>query len=108
MSSAKASRASARKSNERPRGQALMRIGLGGKYLIGITLGFVLLGTLVYGGFRLQRNAYSELSKTLATQMQLQGEASLERRGEAVATLLADALTNPVYFVDLERIGEIT
>ena len=85
-----------------------MRIGLGGKYLVGITLGFILLGALVYGGFRLQRTTYDELSTLLARSMQLQGERGLERRGEAVATLLADALTNPVYFVDLERIGEVT
>ena len=39
--------------------------------------------------------------------MQTQAREDLERRGEAMALLLAEALVNPVYFNDLQAIGQV-
>ncbi|HVF35538.1 MAG TPA: EAL domain-containing protein [Candidatus Saccharimonadia bacterium] len=84
-----------------------VRLGLVGKYFVALAIGLVLFLAFVYAGYRAQREAYRELAAASAQSMQAQGQESLERRGAAVAALLADALTNPVYFVDLQAIGVI-
>ena len=84
-----------------------MRLGLAGKYFLALGIGLVLFLAFVYAGYRAQREAYVELASVSAESMATQGQENLERRGAAVVALLADALTNPVYFVDLQAIGLI-
>ncbi len=84
-----------------------MRLGLAGKSFLALGAGSVLFAAFVYAGFRAQRDAYHELAAASAQSMQAQGQQGLERRGAAIARLLAEALTNPVYFVDLQAMGAI-
>ncbi|HET9483225.1 MAG TPA: EAL domain-containing protein [Xanthomonadales bacterium] len=84
-----------------------MRFGLSGRYFLALGIGLLLFVAFVYAGYRAQREAYRELAAVSAQSMLAQGQQGLERRGAAIAALLADALANPVYFVDLQVIGVI-
>jgi diguanylate cyclase (GGDEF)-like protein len=84
-----------------------VRFGLTARFALAVGVGFVLLGMLVYGGWRVQRDGYRALTHLTTESMREQGQGDLEKRGQAMASLLADALTNPVYFTDIKAIGEI-
>ncbi|HVF36037.1 MAG TPA: hypothetical protein VND91_12005, partial [Candidatus Saccharimonadia bacterium] len=83
------------------------RLGLAGKYFVALAVGLVLFLAFVYAGYRAQSEAYRELAEVSSQSMQAQGHEALVRRGAAITALLADALANPVYFVDLQAIGVI-
>ena len=55
---------------------------------------------------RRQHQAQDGLVEASASAMQALVTDALERRGEAVARLLAESLANPLYYFDLARIGE--
>ncbi|HET7842673.1 MAG TPA: hypothetical protein VFL14_00870, partial [Xanthomonadales bacterium] len=84
-----------------------MRLGLQGRFSLAVGVGLVLLGTLLYLGWRTQEQGYEQLAAVSSAAMDQQAQRNLARRGQAMAELLADALTNPVYFVDLEAIGDV-
>jgi diguanylate cyclase (GGDEF)-like protein len=84
-----------------------MRLGLTGKFALAVTVGLGLLAALLAGAWRAQRDSHDELARLSMESMRAQGQRALERRGLALASTLADTLTNPVYFVDLKAIGEI-
>ncbi len=84
-----------------------MRLGLQGRFAAAVAIGLVLLAALLYAGFRTQQAGYEQLAAVSSGAMDQQAQRNLARRGQAIAQLLADALTNPVYFVDLEAIGEV-
>ena len=84
-----------------------MRLGLQGRFSLAVAIGLVLLASILYLGWRVQQRGYEQLSAVSAGAMDQQAQRNLARRGQAMAELLADSLTNPVYFVDLEAIGDV-
>ena len=86
----------------------MLRIGLQARYTIAVSVGMALVAALVWTSLRVQRAGDAQMAQLAAEDVDAIGRMGLERRGRTVAELLADALTNPVYFVDLKAIGEIT
>jgi hypothetical protein len=85
-----------------------MRLGgLQGRFSFAVAVGLLLLGLLLFLGWRTQEQGYAQLAGVSAGAMDQQAQRNLARRGQAIAQLLADSLTNPVYFVDLEAIGDV-
>ena len=84
-----------------------MRLGLGGQFGLGAAASLALAGTLIYGGWRVQHEGDNRLVQFSAESMQTQAREDLERRGEAIALLLSETLVNPVYFNDLQAIGQV-
>ncbi len=84
-----------------------MRWGLGVQFGLGAAASLALAALLIYGGWRAQHEGDTRLVRFSAEAMQNQGREDLERRGDAIALLLAEALVNPVYFNDLQAIGQV-
>ncbi len=83
-----------------------MRLGLSFKYGMMLALGLVLLGALIVGAVRGQQSADREIAAMSAGAMRDQGSNALASRGEALANVLAETLTNPLYYNDLDAIGD--
>jgi diguanylate cyclase (GGDEF)-like protein len=84
-----------------------LRFGLQARYfaLMLVTLGLTLVAFTAawyhqLGGFR----EVASISREAMHENAVQG---VRKRGEAVARLLADAMTNPLYYFDLQSVGEI-
>ena len=85
-----------------------MRFGLQARYLI-VMLGTLALLLAVLGAAWLQqRESHRQVAELSRDSMHQLAVGSLAKRGEAMASLLADTLTNPLYFFDLGSVGEIT
>ena len=84
-----------------------MRLGLGAQFGLGAAASLALAGALIYGAWRLQHEGDMRLVEFSAASMQTHAREDLERRGEAIALLLSEALVNPVYFNDLQAIGQV-
>jgi diguanylate cyclase (GGDEF)-like protein len=84
-----------------------MRLGLGAQFGLGAVASLAFAAALIYGGWRVQQEGDSRLVQHSAESMQSQAREDLERRGDAIALLLAEALVNPVYFSDLQSIGQV-
>ncbi len=85
----------------------MIRLGLQARFLLTAAVGLALLLVLAYGVWRLERSGTDQLISLTSGEMRAQSQENLERRGLVMAELLADSLTNPMYFVDLKAIGEI-
>ncbi len=84
-----------------------MRIGLRGKFLLSLlATTLVWVGVLAFGWSSGSRAIDAMLSQG-ETSMREQGRAALADRGVQLATFLADALTNPVYYTDLLTVREV-
>ena len=84
-----------------------MRFGLQSKFLAG--MGLVLVGVLALMAVMWQRQAAMQaqvFDVGRQTMRDLVGER-LKRRGESTVVQLADALTNPMYYSDLDAIGDL-
>jgi len=86
----------------------MLRIGLKGRYAIVVATSVLLIAALLWGVVRVQREGDRQMAELVASEVREVGGTALERRGRSVAQLLSEALTNPVYFVDLEAIGDFT
>ena len=86
----------------------MLRIGLKGRYAIVVATSVLLIAALLWGVVRVQREGDRQMAELVASEVREVGGMALERRGRSVAQLLSEALTNPVYFVDLEAIGDFT
>jgi diguanylate cyclase (GGDEF)-like protein len=80
--------------------------------LYGRTIGMValiLLAVLVtfWISVREQQQTQAELTALSIDSLRKMAGEGIERRGEAIARLLGEALTNPLYYFDLALIGEI-
>jgi len=84
-----------------------LRLGLQAKFLVG--MGVVLLVVLALMGLMWQRqNAMQvEVSGAGREAMRQLISERLKRRGESTVTQLAESLTNPMYYSDLDAIGDI-
>jgi diguanylate cyclase (GGDEF)-like protein len=84
-----------------------LRFGLQARYfvLMGLTLALTL-AAFVFAWEQQSRgfNEVAGISREAMHDTALQG---FRKRGEAVAKLLADAMTNPLYYFDLQSVGEI-
>ncbi len=85
-----------------------VRFGLQAKFLAGISV--VLLGLLLLFGlmWQRQRGMQEEVSRLGRDSMRQLVSERLRRRGELAVTQLADTLTNPMYYSDLDAIGTIS
>jgi diguanylate cyclase (GGDEF)-like protein len=84
-----------------------VRFGLQSKFLAG--MGLVLVGVLALMAVMWQRQAAMQaqvFDVGRQTMRDLVGER-LKRRGESTVVQLADALTNPMYYSDLDAIGDL-
>ena len=85
-----------------------LRFGLQAKFLAG--MGVVLLGLLLLFAllWQRQRSMQEEVSGLGRDSMRQLVSERLKRRGELAVAQLADTLTNPMYYSDLDAIGAIT
>lgn len=85
-----------------------LRFGLQARFLAG--MGIVLLGLLLLFGlmWQRQRTMQEEVSGLGRDSMRELVSDRLRRRGELAVAQLADTLTNPMYYSDLDAIGAIT
>ena len=70
-----------------------------------LTIGAVLLS--FWFGVREQTKAQQGLSALSVEAMRAMAATSVSKRGESIARMLAETLTNPLYYFDLARIGEV-
>ena len=84
-----------------------LRFGLQARFLLG--MGVALLMVLALLALLLQRQStmQSEVDVLAREAMQSMAADALSRRGEATVEQLADSLTNPLYYSDLDAIGII-
>jgi diguanylate cyclase (GGDEF)-like protein len=83
-------------------------LGLQGRYALVVVVVLALVAALLWSGARVQAEGDRRMAALAAEEVQGLGRQALEQRGRTLANLLAEALTNPVYFVDLEAIGGFT
>lgn len=84
-----------------------LRVGLQGRFLAVLAATIVMVAVIVVGLWSQQRATYGEVETLSHESMEALALESLRARGRALATGLADSLVNPVYYFDLERIGEM-
>ena len=84
-----------------------LRFGLQAKFLVG--MGVVLVGVLALIGLMWQRQTsmQNEVSNVGRDSMRELVSERLKRRGESNVAQLAESLTNPLYYSDLDAIGDI-
>jgi diguanylate cyclase (GGDEF)-like protein len=84
-----------------------MRFGLQARYFA-LMLATLLLTLAAFGAAWYQQKAgfreVAEISRDAMHESAVQG---VRKRGEAIARLLADAMTNPLYYFDLQSVGEV-
>jgi diguanylate cyclase (GGDEF)-like protein len=85
----------------------MLRFGLQAKFLAGMAI--VLLGVLALIGLMWQRQSsmQAEVANVGRDSMHQLVSDRLKRRGESSVAQLADSLTNPMYYSDLDAIGAI-
>ncbi|MEZ5463715.1 MAG: EAL domain-containing protein [Lysobacteraceae bacterium] len=83
-----------------------MRLGLHVRFLIGLLATLLLVLAVMGGLWWQQRATASEQAQISREAMHQMAFTSMERRGAGLASLLADALVNPLYYFDIVRIGE--
>ena len=86
----------------------MLRFGLKGRYAMLVAGGLLALALLLLGVGRVQREGDLRMAEVAADEVRALGRLALEQRGRTLAYVLAEALTNPLYFVDLEVIGDFT
>ena len=77
------------------------------RFLIGMLATLLLVLGVMAGVWWQQRAAAQEQAQISREAMHQMAFTSMEHRGEGLASLLADALVNPLYYFDIVRIGEI-
>jgi HAMP domain-containing protein len=85
-----------------------VRFGLQARFLVG--MGIVLLGLLLLFAllWQRQRSMEDEVSTLGRESMRQLVSDRLRKRGELAVAQLADTLTNPMYYSDLDAIGTLT
>src|SRR5690606_12861661 len=85
-----------------------MRFGLQARYLTVMLGTLAMLLAVLAGAWLQQRESHRQVAEISRESMHELAVGSLAKRGEAMASLLADTLTNPLYYFDLVTVGEIT
>lgn len=86
----------------------MMPSGLKARSLLAMLAILAVVLLLLSAAWLQQRESHREIASLSRGSMQELSLAALRSRGEAMASLLADALTNPLYYFDLLAVGEIT
>ena len=86
----------------------MLRLGLKGRYALVAATAMVVLALLLAAIAIVQRDGDRRMAGVAGDEVRALGRMALEQRGRTLAHVLAEALTNPVYFVDLEAIGDFT
>jgi diguanylate cyclase (GGDEF)-like protein len=84
------------------------RIGLQGQLLALMGLALAIFATSILLLWQRQALMQAEVTRVSGKAMHDLVIEALRRRGETTATQLADSLTNPLYYFDLDAIGTIT
>lgn len=84
------------------------RIGLQGQLIALMGLALIIFATLMLLLWQRQNTMQSEVTRISGKAMHDLVIEALRRRGESTATQLADSLTNPLYYFDLDAIGTIS
>lgn len=84
-----------------------LRVGLQGRLVLVIATAVVLVTLVVAALWVQQRAIYRDLEGISADYMREAAEEGLRHRGEALVVQLADSMANPLYYFDLERLGEM-
>jgi diguanylate cyclase (GGDEF)-like protein len=84
-----------------------MRFGLQARYFALMTLTLALTLAAFAFAWQQQSRGFGEVSALSREAMHDSAVQGVRKRGEAIAQLLADAMTNPLYYFDLQSVGEI-
>jgi EAL domain-containing protein (putative c-di-GMP-specific phosphodiesterase class I)/GGDEF domain-containing protein len=84
-----------------------MHVGLQTRFVIATAAALALVLAMIWGVLAVQREADRETSVLALEALERQGMAGVEQRGRTMAALMAETLVNPVYYVDLDRIGGV-
>jgi diguanylate cyclase (GGDEF)-like protein len=85
----------------------MMHVGLQTRFAIAAAAALALVLAMIWGVLAVQRDADRETSSLALEALERQGLAGVEQRGRTMTALMAEALVNPVYYVDLDRIGGV-
>lgn len=83
------------------------RLGLRGELLALLTAVLVLVLVLFSAGWVREKASNSEIRGMTSAALRDLAREGLKRRGETLASQLADAATNPLYYQDLAQLGEL-
>lgn len=83
------------------------RLGLRGELLALLTAVLVLVLVLFSAGWVREKASNSEIRGMTGAALRDLAREGLKRRGETLASQLADAATNPLYYQDLAQLGEL-
>ena len=84
-----------------------IRFGLQARYALIVSAVLALLLTVLAFAWLQQRDGHRQVAELSRDSMHDLSVGGIARRGETMASLLADTLTNPLYFFDLVTVGEI-
>ncbi len=82
-------------------------VGLRGRFLALLALSLVLAVAILAIALREQWRGQQELAAISGEAMREMVEQGVRKRGESMASQLAEALANPLYYFDLHSVGEI-
>lgn len=83
------------------------RLGLRGELLLLLAIILTLVLAVLAAVWVDEKNSNNEIRTLASSALRDLTRESLKKRGEALATQLADAATNPLYYMDLARLGEL-
>jgi len=84
-----------------------MRLGLQARFMLAMLATLMVVVALAWALWQRQSQTFQELSRLSAESVHQLTFDELARRGGATAAQLAGQLVNPMYYVDLDRIGEL-
>lgn len=84
-----------------------MRLGLQSRFMLAMLATLLVVVALAWALWLRQSQTFRELTQISAESVHELTFDELARRGNAMAEQLADELVNPIYYVDLDRIGEL-
>jgi diguanylate cyclase (GGDEF)-like protein len=85
----------------------LPRIGLRSRYLLLLAATLTVVLLVLGAAWQQQRSGHREVAQLSREAMRELALAGVRERGESLARLLSDTLTNPLYYFDLATIGEV-
>lgn len=84
-----------------------IRLGLQARFMLAMLATLLVVVALALALWQRQSQTFRELTQLSAESVHELTFDELARRGSAMATQLADRLINPIYYLDLDRIGEL-
>lgn len=84
-----------------------IRLGLQARFMLAMLATLLVVVALAWALWQRQSQTFRELTQLSAESVHELTFDELARRGSAMTTQLADRLINPIYYLDLDRIGEL-